>query len=272
MPSNKPYPTKSKRTRSKKAERREVKVYGVHAVRAIWKHRPESIIRAYAVKERLKEFAELLKWCAKEKKAYHVVTNQELENIAEGVHHQGICLLVVERPRLDFSKWCREFERARPENSAVLFLDGVENPHNIGSILRVCSHFGIRFIFGTKLSLPQMSPSAMRVAEGGAEFVEFVEVATAATCLKKLSDLGFQIVGTSGYAKTSLYQCEFASRTAIILGSEVTGVHKDILKNNCDEVISIPGTGQIESLNVAIACGVIFGEYLRQRNYGKHGR
>src|SRR5512139_4104022 len=81
---------------------RELKYYGTAACRALWQQRPDDVIRIYIDQALIKPFADLLKWAAAHRKAYHIVTGEELEKITESIHHQGICLLAREKPQIHF--------------------------------------------------------------------------------------------------------------------------------------------------------------------------
>jgi RNA methyltransferase, TrmH family len=242
---------------------REVKYYGFHAALAVWTNRKESIIRVYLTKDRLKKFSDLLKWCAANKKAYHVVEDDVLSKVAAGVHHEGICILADERKRWEFKDWYSEKAETLKE-CPLIYLDGVQNPHNIGSILRVCANFGVPYVLGEKGLLPSMSSSAYRVAEGGAEFVEMVVTENPIKALRALEALDFQIVATSHEGKTGLHAHKFKKKTVIMLGAEVEGLNPKLLKEFATATVSVPGTGVIESLNVALAGGIFLNEYWRQ--------
>lgn len=246
--------------RAKEKDRRELKYYGTAACRAIFSRRPGDIVRVYVERERVEEFGPLLKWAAGQRKAYHLVGGEELEKITESVHHQGIALIARERPVLDFAALR---DRLDAERELLLYLDGVENPHNLGAILRTCAHFGVRFVLGAQGRLPRLSPSACRVAEGGAEAVDLVALDRPLKQLKELRRLGFLLAATAVDRGDSLYQVRFPARTLLALGAEVEGISKPIAEA-ADLLLTIPGSGAVESLNVGIACAVMVSEYRRQ--------
>src|SRR5690606_8688382 len=119
-------------------------------------------------------FSDLLTWCAKNKKSYHVVKENDLERLASSVHHQGVCVVAKRRTKLYFSRFLQELKHS-PAALTLLFLDGVENPHNLGAILRTANFLGVKYILGEKGRLPRLSPAAVRTAEGAAETVTLVE-------------------------------------------------------------------------------------------------
>lgn len=252
-------------------KKNELKIYGVHACRAVWEKNPERIIRAYVIEKRLKEMSDLLRWCARSKRAYHVVTEAELEKITTSVHHDGVCLLVKMPVSLQDDDFLRIIQSHKEKPSCLLYMDGVGNPHNVGAIIRTCAHFGISHILGAKEQLPALTPSACRIAEGGVESVELVYLKQPSKVLKELQKVGYQLVATSSYEGSSLYEHNFSSKTVIVMGAEMVGVSKG-LGQLCSHALMIPGSGKVESLNVSVATGVFLGEWYRQSVPAKAGK
>ncbi len=240
--------------------RREIKYYGVHACLAIAARRSTDIIRIYLDEENVKTFSALLKWCAQNKKAYHIVPTEDLNRVSDSVHHEGVCLFALEPPFIDVDELFHNI----PERVCLLYLDGVENPHNLGSILRTAAHFGIPYLLGETLPL---TSSACRIAKGGAEKVGLVPLGKPLETIAALQQKGFKLIATSAHQGNSLYQSKLPPRTIFAIGSESTGLQKPLLKI-ASQTVYIPGTGAVESLNVAVATGLCMGEYIRQ-HYGK---
>ncbi len=251
--------------KSDEPARKEVKYYGVAACQALWQKRPQDVIRIYVTDERVSEFSKCLKWAATERKAYHIVADDDLERLTESVHHQGVCVLALEAPTFNFGQIRDELTKTRSAHMLV-YLDGVENPHNLGAVARTCAHFGVRYIIGEPGVLPRMSPSAARVAEGGAEFVSLVYTRDKFKDLALLQQMGFEIVATAAHG-TPLYKYEFGKRVVLIMGAEVSGVSKQLAKR-AEHTLAIPGSGTVESINVSAAFAVCAGEYFRQ--HGKY--
>ena len=246
-----------------KTARKELKYYGSAACLALWQRRPQDIIRIYLEESRLPQFSAMLKWAAAQRKAYHLVKAEDLENLTESIHHQGVCVLAREHLSMNFNEWLA-LSRDEADPQLLLYLDGVENPHNLGALLRTCAHFGIRYVLGAADRLPKLSPSACRVAEGGAERVMLVRLNHATQQLQQLQTLGYQLLGTHVRQGQSVYSHAFAGRSILILGSEVAGIAPALAKTT-DVLLTIPGSGEVESLNVSVAFGVMAGEYFRQK-------
>jgi TrmH RNA methyltransferase len=239
---------------------KELKYYGLHACLAIWKKRPKDIIRVYLDETNVTVFKALLKWCAENKKAYHIVASDELQKVSESVHHEGVCILAKQLPILSADEFVASLDKPK---ICLLYLDGVQNPHNIGSILRSCAHFGVPYVLGEQGKLPALSPSACRIAKGGSELVRLVSLPTPLKTLQALKAKGFTFVSTSSHGGTSLFKSKFGPKTVIIMGSETSGV-SETLFSLAPNKVQIPGTGDVESLNVSVATSLCIGEYARQ--------
>lgn len=240
----------------------EVKIHGVNACLALFECRANDVIKVYLTRERMNAFAKLIKWCVDHRKAYKIAGEDELERLTESVHHEGVCVLAKEPPALTFETALKRIgTNAGPCH--IAYLDGVANPHNVGNILRLYAHFGAEYVFVGSDFPSVLPPSARRVSEGGAEFVRVVRTPGASEAFKKLRNLGFQINGTSSHAAQNLFVAELKSRSVFVLGAETAGVGERTA-NLCDRNLLIPGTGRVESLNVASAAAIFAAEHARR--------
>lgn len=245
----------------------ELKYYGFHACLGLWKARPDDIIRVYIEQRNVKEASPLLKWCASKNKAYHIISAEEMAKVSDSVHHEGLCVLARELSNMPFSQLVEKMKAASGAQ-CLLYLDGVQNPHNIGSIMRVCAHFGVSYILGERLALPKVSPSTYRIAQGGAECVKLVPLDDVKSSFQQLHSMGFVTVASSSHGGKFLYDHQFSPRTIIVMGSESEGVKSTLLKS-AKHTLMIPGSGLVESLNVSVATGLFLGEYYRQQGLKK---
>ncbi len=238
----------------------ESKVYGENACRVLFTQRPEAIVRLYIADKLAPKFADVMKYLAAAKKAYHVVDEAELEKIAGSQHHGGIVLLVKRKPIPSLANYLNQKGNKR---DCLLALDGVGNPHNLGAITRTCAHFGIT---GVIMREPQLlhSGAALRTAEGGGEFVEALKCDDMPLALRLCKEAGYTLVTTSSHGGQSLYQTALPEKVVIVFGEEMFGVSKNVAKA-ADIALQIPGTGKVESLNVSVAASLILGEWYRQQ-------
>jgi TrmH RNA methyltransferase len=241
----------------------EEKYHGVRACEALFAHRPQDIIRVYVAEERRRYFAALLDHCAKARLGFQVVAQENLARISESTHHEGIVILARACPRWGIAELLRAIEERRLKGP-FLYLDGIQNPHNLGAILRTAAHFGTAAVLGARGDLPPLSPAAVRVAEGAAEHVPVCDLDEPRSDLTRLKELGFRVVATSSYRGRPVSPEVLGGKVVLVLGSESEGVSKPIAAL-ADESVQIPGTGAVESLNVSVACGILLAEAWRGR-------
>jgi TrmH RNA methyltransferase len=240
----------------------EMKICGVNACNAAYEKRSSDIVRAYVTEKRLKLFSNLLKYCAKNKRAYRIVTEEELGKITESTHHEGVCLLVKRTPLQSEADFLNK-QKKSTKKSCIVALENVENPHNIGAILRVCANFGADALLVSNTKQAQ-STAAYRTAEGGAEWVSVLETENLLNSISSFKKAGYKIIGTSSHVANSLYKEIFPNKVLLLLGSETEGLSSDILRA-CDSRVCIHSTGHVESLNVACATGILLNEFYRNQ-------
>jgi TrmH RNA methyltransferase len=242
---------------SKKKE--QLYYYGIHAVLALFEKRKNSIERVYLKKEHVQKLSSILKWCSEKKLPYNIVEDKDLEKLTDSTHHEGVCIVAKPKDELDEDLF---FTINGPkEKSLVLFLNHIENPHNLGAIARTCAHFNIRYIL-TDCPI-SLSPSCCRIAQGGAEVISLVKIHDAKSTLKKLKEEGYDLISTSSHTGSPLHKASFSKKTVLVMGSETHGVDKKILEL-VNKTISIEGTGAVESLNVSQATALCCYAYFCQ--------
>lgn len=248
----------------------EQKIYGRNACLAFARKFPDSVIRAYCTESTQGSLSFLLKKLAQLRRAYHIVTATDLNKLSESEHHEGF-LLLVERPALKSENEILTSLSQLPANKpeCILCLDGISNPHNLGSIVRTSAHFGIKKIILFETDLQNIksltSGSYHRTAEGGAVHVDLCVAENPKVFLETLSvKHGFTIAATSSHTKSSLLnRTVLPGRLALVMGSEALGVRPEIM-GMASLKLAINGTGHVESLNVASATAILLNEYCRQ--------
>lgn len=246
-----------------KPDSRESKVYGLNAALAVFARRRSDIIKLYLTDKRKYDLSELVKWCASERRAYKLVDQEEMAKISGSMHNEGVCLLVRDTPRASLESVFEEID-ARPASPACLvLLDGVENPHNVGALLRVCAHFSVRALFDLSEQAGRLAAATVRVSEGAAEHVPVIALEDLGKLAKLARARGFQLIGTSPAAKQELFTHPLPARCVFMIGSEAVGLPAKT-RRAADFELSIPGSGAVESLNVSCAAAVVLAEYYRQ--------
>ena len=236
-------------------------MFGLHAVKAAFAARPADLRKLWLLAERMGELREVLAYCVAHRRGYTLVEPDELAKLAGSQHHEGV-VMAVRRPE---DRPLSSFLRDLPEGPCqLLWLDGVGNPHNFGAILRSAAHFGVAGVLLPKDSPLALSGAAVRVAEGGAEVVPLVRLGRADNAITQLQGVGFERVATVVRGGESLYERPLPARCVWVLGAEGEGVDP-ALAGAAERCVRIPGTGRVESLNVAAATAVLLAEWARQR-------
>lgn len=235
-------------------------VCGLHAALAVFQRRREEIVGVAFVRELRPEIAELVRFAQARRLRCEELPDKALDRLVESTHHEG--LIVFTRPRT----WTppRELaEQLLKTRGAAIALDRVRNPHNIGAILRSAAFFGLdAALLGTPAPHPGLTAAAVRVAEGGAEQLLLSRTTDLADTLGRMRARGIRVIGADARATTSLEAQPFARPVVVVLGNEREGLG-DRIRAQCDELVSIRGSGAIDSLNVAVAAGVLIAAAMR---------
>lgn len=187
------------------------------------------------------------------------VAQRKLDELGSG--HQGVALLLRQSPELQESALERE-------SCVCLALDQVSDPHNLGAVLRSAWLLGAQAVFIPEDRSAPLTPTASKVAQGGAEHVPVVPTSPLDQELKRLKEKGFWIFGLSHKAKSSLFEVELPQKVVWVLGAEDSGLRKPV-ERACDELISIPQASQNASFNVSVAAGMALAESYRQLFFSK---
>jgi TrmH RNA methyltransferase len=236
-------------------------VQGLRAGLAAFARRPDDVLRVLFARTVRQEVSELARWAARQGIPCAEASESELDRFADSSHHEGLC--VVTRPR----RWgsARELADllARTRGAGVAF-DRVRNPYNVGAILRSAAFFGLEgALFGSQAPHPELAGTAVRVAEGGIEHLVVSRTTDLADTLARLRPR-VQVVGADGRATTSALGFAFARPAVLVLGHEREGLSERV-RAQCDAIVAIGGSGRVESLNVAVAAGVLMAEMIRPR-------
>jgi len=244
------------------------RIYGLHAAQTVVERRPQDIARALVLDGTPNpRLAELLRTLAARGIEVEPRGRAELDRLSGRGSHQGIVLEV--RPPAGVS--IVEFEDLVVERGRalrLLVLDQVEDPRNLGACLRTADAAGVDAVVVPKAHSAKLGAAAIKAATGAAETVPLVVVANLARTLDWLKRAGVWVVGADGAARHSLYEAKLETPLAIVLGAEGKGLRR-LTRESCDELVSIPMHGSVESLNVSVAAGVVLFELLRQAPPGR---
>lgn len=201
---------------------------------------------------------------AKENKV--VVTEVEkskLDFMSKTKNHQGVIAVV---PPFNYCEVedILDFAKSKNEDAFILILDGIEDPHNLGSIIRTAETAGVHGIIIPKRRTVTVNSTVAKVSAGAVEHMKIARVNNITETIRKLKENGLWIIGTDGEARTLYYNQDLKGDIAIIIGSEGFGMSR-LVKENTDMLVKIPMTGKITSLNASVSAGIIIYEAVKQR-------
>ncbi|MGE8272721.1 TrmH family RNA methyltransferase [Stenotrophomonas sp.] len=240
----------------------ELRLYGWNAVQALFDKRPQALRKLYLVESLIPRMQPVLKWCVANRVGYRVVEEGDLNKLAATTHHEGLVADVLRAPVLALDAWLATLPADAP--ALALWLDGVGNPHNFGAILRSAAHFGVKALLLPAGSTLALSGAAARVAEGGAESVPLVQLPDNAQAMAQLRAAGFGLAATLVEGGEDVFRASLPARLVYVMGAESEGMDRG-LASQCDQQLSIPGSGAVESLNVASATAVLLAQWVSQR-------
>jgi TrmH RNA methyltransferase len=236
----------------------ELRLYGWNAVQALFEHRPQALRKLYLTEALIPRMQPVLKWCVANRVGYRVVEEGDLNKLAATTHHEGLVADVLRAPMLALDEWLATLPAGKPV--LALWLDGVGNPHNFGAILRSAAHFGVAGLLLPPDSTLALSGAAARVAEGGAEAVPLVRLPALPEAMAQLRAAGLSLTATLVEGGDDLFAAALPPRLVYVMGAEGEGMDR-ALAQDCDHQVSIPGTGVVESLNVASATAVLLAQW-----------
>jgi TrmH RNA methyltransferase len=241
------------------------KVYGLAAATAAFEARPDDVMRIAHTKGVRGELREVLREAARRRIAYEERSEEDVAKIAGSVHHEGVCFAL--RPRAVGTPEMLIERLARGPWRCAVALDDVENPHNVGAIVRTAAFFGADAVLvAPPADRAPLAPAAVRVAQGGAEHVAVARAASMAEALSAIARAGIAVIGTDVRTERALASLAWPPRCVVVLGSEAEGISPDV-RRACTDLVAIRGSGRVESLNVSVAAGVLLASWAggRQR-------
>ncbi len=188
-------------------------------------------------------------------------SSSEILSLVGSSHHQGIAARVGPFPYSDFDEFVSGSEAV---HGPVLILDQIQDPGNLGNLIRSAECFGASAIIVAKDRSVGITPSVEKAAAGASAHTSIIRVVNLARAIDELKAAEFWVYGTHQEGRRSLYSVVFSGKIAFVLGSEGKGMRR-LVREKCDDIISIPTVGRTESLNVSQTASIILAEVLRQK-------
>jgi 23S rRNA (guanosine2251-2'-O)-methyltransferase len=240
------------------------KLFGLHSVQAALDYSPKKIHKAWVDSgrqdKRLGQAVDDLLALGIEPEK---VDRKRLDRLADGSNHQGI-IIEVEMPGELSESILKTVVENLPETALFLVLDNVQDPHNLGACLRTADATGVHGVIITKDNATGITPTVCKVASGAAETVPVYQVTNLSRTLRWLKGEGLWIMGAAGETAQTVYKTDFTVPMALVIGAEGKGLRR-LTREQCDVLVSVPMLGQVDSLNLSVAAGVLLYEAVRQR-------
>ena len=237
-------------------------LFGFHAVTVRLKTAPKSIVEIHVDTtrrdQRMRQFVER----AKDAGARLIDSDDtRLQKLCGTHRHQGV---VARAEAVAMSHSLDDTLDAVDGDPLLLVLDGITDPHNLGACLRVADGAGVHAVLAPKDHAVGLNATVAKVSSGASDTVPYLMVTNLARSLNELKERNIRVIGLSDTAQKSLYDIDLSGPVAFVLGAEGSGM-RQLTAKTCDELVSLPMRGAVESLNVSVAAGICLYEVVRQR-------
>jgi 23S rRNA (guanosine2251-2'-O)-methyltransferase len=237
-------------------------IYGIHSVAEALKARGRAFAWVGVAKERHDlRLQRVVEEARRQGVAVRFVARAELDRMAGNNGHQGVVAVTSAKQYNDLDDIVAA---KRGQHSLIVVLDGVEDPHNLGAILRTADAAGADGVVIPERRAVGVTASVAKSSAGASEHLPIAKVTNIARTLEELKMKNIWVAGLDERGSQSYEALDYNMDCAIVLGSEGKGVH-DLVAKKCDFLVSIPMLGKVPSLNVSVAAGVVLYEIVRQR-------
>jgi len=241
-----------------------IHIFGFHSIEAMLNSSPELILNVFVQNGRLnRRMQDLLSKLENQKIKYSSSDKNTLDRLAKGELHHGV-LAEIALPTLPGQDKLIEHIKHSSINHLILILDSIQDPRNLGACLRSANAAGVDCVVVNKDRSAPINALVHKTSAGAIDQTKIFQVTNLARTIKELQKNGIWVLGLDGLSNNSLYKANLCEPIALVMGSEGKGLRK-LVKTNCDELVSIPMMGNIESLNVSVAAGIALFESRRQR-------
>ena len=243
---------------------KSIEIFGFHSIESILKSNPELVLNVLIQNERRdKRINELINTLSSQKISYSFADKVFLDKISKGELHQGVISSVIPPSILNEESFIQSITRFN-QNSLILILDSIQDPRNLGACLRSANAAGVSHIIINKDGSAPINSLVHRTSAGAINSLPIFHVTNLSRIIQQIKKRDIWVVGLDGNTESSIYNVNLTGSIAIVVGSEGKGI-RSLIKKNCDQIVSIPMAGNIESLNVSVATAIALFESKRQR-------
>jgi len=236
-------------------------ISGYHAVESILIHRPELLIKVFISRSKDKRVLKIKSLIKNYQIHLELIESQKIDKIAGHSKHQGFLAEITKPGFLSEKDVIPRLNKLT--TSRVLILDSIQDPRNLGACLRSALAFEFDAVIINKDGSSPINEYVFKTSVGAILNLDIFYVTNLSRTINSLKDIGFWVLGLDGNGEGSIFSEKFSSKTAVVLGSEGSGIRK-LVKENCDHLIKIPISTKVESLNISVAAGIIMYELKKQ--------
>jgi 23S rRNA (guanosine2251-2'-O)-methyltransferase len=189
----------------------------------------------------------------------------QLDRVANTRDHQGVVAIAAARAATKLEDILARANQSRGQMGLVVLLDGVEDPHNLGAVIRTALAAGAHGVIIPERRAAGLTETVARASAGALAHLPVAKVTNLARTMEELKEAGYWLVGLDEEGQKNYTEVDYGSPTGIVMGSEGKGLH-ELTRKRCDFVVSLPTTGPVKSLNVSVATGIVLFEAIRQRH------
>lgn len=243
--------------------------FGIHSSLAAIQQRPFHILEVCLLEGRQdKRIDEIKAQAEVNNVVFRLVRKDELEKLSESGNHQG-AVVIYKDQQTNSEAVLLEHCASATEPLLLLVLDQIVDPHNLGACLRTAEAAGANAVISSTRNSAPLTPTVRKVACGAAERIPLIFAKNLARFLDELKQLGVWVYGTQPSAPKLIYQADFTRSVGLVIGAEGAGM-RHLISEKCDELLSLPMSGEMASLNASVATGVGLFEAVRQRESSQH--
>ena len=243
---------------------KSINIFGFHSIESILINKPELVLKVLIQNGRKdKRVIELINNLDSQKITYSSTDRANLDKISKGEIHQGVISEIILPPILNEDSLVNSIA-AFDQKVMILMLDSVQDPRNLGACLRSANAAGVTHVVVNKDGSAPINSLVHRTSAGALSSLQIFHVTNLSRTIKQIKKRDIWVVGLDGGTQSSLYDLNLKGSIAIVVGSEEKGI-RPLNKKTCDQVVSIPMSGNVESLNVSVATSITLFEIKRQR-------
>ncbi|MBF0611668.1 MAG: 23S rRNA (guanosine(2251)-2'-O)-methyltransferase RlmB [Magnetococcales bacterium] len=240
----------------------ETLIFGINPVLSLLQEGQRPVEALFALREEGRRLRQILELARDKGVLVRLVDRIALDRLVKGGVHQGVAARVTPRRQPDWDEILERLEKHR--DGILVILDGVEDPRNLGAVLRSAEAFGAMAVVLPKDRTAPLSGVAVKASAGAAERLDLVRVTNLARSLDQLREVGYWVIGLDGEASQSIGETNLKGGIALVLGGEGKGLRR-LTREKCDTLAAIPMVGQTGSFNLSVAAAIALYECRRQR-------